>query len=399
MSDPGADPRPLVAHVLHRFDVGGLENGVVNLINRLPPERFRHAVVALTEITEFRQRIQRDDVQFFALNKPPGQGLKIAPRMRRLLRELQPAIVHTRNLGALEMALPAAWAGVPVRIHGEHGWDSNDPDGRSRKFRLVRRLYRPFVHKYVALSGHLKRYLVDAVGVPDERVAQICNGVDTQRFAPSAAGRLPIMGSPFVSPELWLVGTVGRLQAIKDQVLLARAFVRAVTIAPAARARMRLAIAGDGPLRAEVQAALREGGVEDIAWLAGERNDVPEVLRGFDAFVLPSRAEGISNTILEAMATALPIVATDVGGNAELLQNLVTGRLVPSQDVETMARALLDDFLNDAVARQRGARARIEVERRFSLNGMVAAYADLYDGLLARVRGFRPSSPLSGSAS
>src|SRR5881394_3017477 len=105
-----SDSRPLVAHVLHRFDTGGLENGVVNLINRLPAERFRHAVVALTEITEFKRRVQRDDVQFIALRKSPGHGVWSFARMSSLLRELQPAVVHTRNLGALEMSLPAAWA-------------------------------------------------------------------------------------------------------------------------------------------------------------------------------------------------------------------------------------------------------------------------------------------------
>jgi sugar transferase (PEP-CTERM/EpsH1 system associated) len=250
MSTVKSDARPLIAHVLHRFDTGGLENGVVNLINRLPGERFRHAIVALTEITEFRRRIERDDVQFIALNKPPGQGLWTFPRMRTVLRELQPAIVHTRNLGALEMAAPAAWAGVPVRIHGEHGWDINDPDGRSVKFRLTRRLYRPFVHQYIALSQQLERYLLDGVGVASERVVQLYNGVDTRRFRPSAGSRPPIDGLPFTGDDLWLVGTVGRLSPIKDQVLLARAFVRALEWAPQAKAHLRLVLAGSGPLPA-----------------------------------------------------------------------------------------------------------------------------------------------------
>jgi sugar transferase (PEP-CTERM/EpsH1 system associated) len=377
------DPRPLVAHVLLRFDIGGLENGVVNLINRMPADRFRHAVIALTEVTDFAKRIQRDDVQLFALNKPPGQGIWIAPRMRRLLRELRPAIVHTRNIAALEMALPAAWAGVPVRIHGEHGWDSSDPDGRSRKFRLVRRAYRPFVHQFIALSKHIERYLADHVGVPGGRIAQLYNGVDTQRFHP-AETRGPIEGSPFTAGDQWLVGTVGRLSAIKDQTLLARAFVRAASLSPMARQRMRLVIAGDGPLRVQVEQVLAEAGMADLAWLAGARNDVPQILRGLDAFVLPSIAEGISNTILEAMATALPIVATRVGGNAELLADPATGRLVPAQDVDTMAGALLDDFEHPQAARERGRRARAEAEARFSLDGMVAAYGDVYERLLAQ---------------
>src|SRR5512145_419193 len=91
---------PLIAHVVYRFDVGGLENGVVNLINRMPVERFRHAVVALTEITDFRRRIARDDVEFIALDKPPGQGLWQWPTLRRLFTDLRPSIVHTRNIAA-----------------------------------------------------------------------------------------------------------------------------------------------------------------------------------------------------------------------------------------------------------------------------------------------------------
>ena len=382
MSSSPVDRRPLVAHIVHRFDVGGLENGVVNLINRLPADRFRHAVIALTEVGEFRRRVQREDVQFHALRKPPGQGLRVAPKLVRLLREIEPALVHTRNLGALEMALPAWWAGVPVRVHGEHGWDSHDPDGRSLKCRLVRRAYRPFVHRYVALSRQLQGYLIDAIGVPAARIEQIYNGVDTQRFRPVDDGRAPVRGSPFSDANLWLVGTVGRLQDIKDPLLLARAFARALELAPAARERMRLVFAGDGPLRGAIEEALRASRCAPLTWVAGERDDVPDVMRGLDAFVLPSRAEGISNTILEAMATARPIIATAVGGNGELLDDGVTGALVAAGDVDGLARAMLDDWADPVRARQRGAAARQMAVRRFSLDAMVAAYGDLYERLL-----------------
>jgi glycosyltransferase involved in cell wall biosynthesis len=143
-------------------------------------------------------------------------------------------------------------------------------------------------------------------------------------------------------------------------------------------------LAGEGPLRAEVEQVLRDGGVQDLAWLAGDRKDVPAVLSGLDAFALPSISEGVSNTILEAMASGLPIVATDVGGNVELLSDGVTGRLVPARDADTMAAALLDDFREPDLARGRGRQARLDVERRFSLDGMVAAYGALYDQLLAQ---------------
>ncbi|HRP66012.1 MAG TPA: glycosyltransferase, partial [Thauera sp.] len=191
--------RPLVMHLVYSFDVGGLENGVVNLINRMPPERYRHTVVALTRcVDSFCQRITREDVGFVSLHKPPGHGIKLYPRLWRLFRERRPAIVHTRNLAALEAAVPARLAGVPVRVHGEHGWDVSDPGGTRRKFQLLRRAYSPFVSRYVALSGHIESYLTERVGIAPARVERICNGVDTLRFCPAPGGaRIAVPGAPF----------------------------------------------------------------------------------------------------------------------------------------------------------------------------------------------------------
>jgi sugar transferase (PEP-CTERM/EpsH1 system associated) len=377
------DPRPLIAHVVYRFDVGGLENGVVNLINRLPADRYRHAVIALTQITDFRDRIKRDDVQFVALEKPPGQGIWQLPHLRRVFSEMRPAIVHTRNIGALEASLPALIAGVPARLHGEHGWDSADPDGSNWKYRLTRRAYRLTVQRWIALSSHIERYLRDAVGVPAARLTRICNGVDTDRFRPAQGSHGAIPGSPFNDPALWLVGTVGRLQTVKDQVNLVHAVAHAVAVSSEARARLRLVIAGDGPQRAEVEAAIIDTGLRNHAWLAGARDDVPTILRGLDAFVLPSRAEGISNTILESMACGLPIVATRVGGNPDLIDDGATGRLVPPANPKALGGALLALFADPIAARGLGRAARAECERRFSLDRMVADYAAVYDQLLA----------------
>jgi len=376
------DRRPLIAHVVYRFDVGGLENGVVNLINQLPRESYRHVVVALTEVTDFSERIRRDDVAFVALNKQPGQGVRLFPKLFRLFRELQPAVVHTRNLAALEASVPAWLAGVPVRIHGEHGRDMGDLDGTSRKYQRIRRLYRPFVGHYVALSKDLEQYLGRNVGVGSARIAQIYNGVDTARFSPAANGRAPIEGCPFTDEDLWLVGTVGRLQQVKDQVTLAEAFVRAIRRGPA-NAQMRLVMIGEGPLRARVEKVLDQAGMRELAWLPGARDDVPEILRGLDCFALPSLAEGISNTILEAMACGLPVVATRVGGNPELMEEGMTGRLVPQVNAEAMAGALFDYFDDPALARRHGRAGRQLILQRFSLDRMVSDYLSLYDGLLA----------------
>ena len=385
MTRTAAPARPLVLHVVYRFDTGGLENGVVNLINHMPAGAYRHAVVALTEVVPtFSSRITRQDVEFVSLHKPPGHGARLYPRLARLMRQLKPDIVHTRNLAALECQVPAWWAGVPGRVHGEHGRDVEDLDGSSRRHQWMRRAYSPFVHRYVALSQDLAGYLTQRVGLRASRVVQVYNGVDTTLFAPAQGGRAPIAGCAFGAAPHWLVGTVGRMHTVKDQTLLARAFVGALARQPALRDRLRLVMVGDGPLRAQSLAILNAAGVADLAWLPGERADVPDVMRGLDCFVLPSKAEGISNTILEAMACALPVVATQVGGNAELVDAGRTGTVVPSGDVDAMADALVQLATDRARAQAWGLAGRARVEQHFSLHSMVAAYQRVYDDVLTR---------------
>jgi len=380
--------RPLVAHVLYRFDTGGLENGLVNLLNALPAERFRHVVIALDRVEPaFAARVKRSDVEFIALHKPPGTTAKQFPRLFTLFRRLRPDIVHTRNLGALDCQLPAWAAGVPVRIHGEHGRDVGDLDGSNRKHQWNRRVLSPFVQQWVALSRDLASTLTGPVGIPAARVQRICNGVDTAAFHPAGPVRAALEACPFTDPALWLVGTVGRMQTVKNQVDLARAFVQVLAAAPALRRTLRLVMVGDGPLRTQAAAVLHQAGVADLAWLPGERGDVPEVMRLLDCFVLPSLAEGISNTILEAMSTGLAVIATAVGGNSDLIDADRTGLLVPAGDVDALSSALQALATDPARARAMGLAARQRVEREFSLAAMVGAYQAMYERLLSRHAG------------
>jgi sugar transferase (PEP-CTERM/EpsH1 system associated) len=374
------DSRPLIAHIVYRFDVGGLENGVVNLLNHLPRERFRHAVISLTDATDFRRRVQHDDVAFVEMHKAPGHAVRIFPRLFEVFRQLRPAIIHTRNLAALEATLPAWFAGCPIRIHGEHGRDVDDLDGRNRRYRLARQIYRPFVTRYVALSRDLEHYLLTVIKVPAAKVERIVNGVDTRSFAPPRA-RSSLAGCPFSDPFLRICGTVGRLQPVKNQLLLARAFVRAREMQPALRSTLRLIIVGEGPLRAPIDAILAAGDALQHAWLPGARADVADVLRAFDLFALPSRAEGISNTILEAMATGLPVVATDVGGNQELVTK-DTGILVSRDDVDALANAIIHYASNPGRAIAHGRAGRERVQEQFSIDAMVARYCALYETAL-----------------
>lgn len=375
-----APRRRRIVHVVYSFSVGGLENVIVQLINRLPANQFEHVVLSLTTISNFKNRITQPGVRFIELHKQPGHAVSLYPHIYKLLRELEPDVLHTCNLAALEIT-PLAWlARVPLRIHAEHGWDAEDPQGRNPRYRLLRKLYKPFVGHYVAVSKDLDDYLAQAIGVPASRRSLIANGVDTDTFAPRVGPAAAVPGCPFMPGQHWLVGTVGRLQTVKNQPLLARAFVRLVQTHPELAQRARLVIVGEGPLRAEIESTLAATGLLACAWLPGARDDVPDILRMLDVFVLPSQAEGTSCTLQEAMATGLPVVATAVGGTPELVEEGATGHLVPSDDEAALATAIFRVLADEAGARHCSFAARSRAVNQFGLDGMVRAYDSIFSG-------------------
>lgn len=381
VDDEAGQYRPLIVHVIYRLDVGGLENGLVNIINRIPAERYRHVIISLTDISEFRQRISRQDVTCIALHKRPGNDVAMLVKLWRIFRGMRPDIVHSRNLAAMEAQLPAWLAGVPCRIHGEHGRDMFDLDGTSRKYRWVRRLYRPLIHRYIALSRELYDYLQGRVGVKASKLRHICNGVDVEQFRPAGvSNRESVLPHGFACRDCLLIGSVGRLEAVKDQLTLVRAFSELCRQRPE-NTGLRLVLIGDGSLRPGIEQLVEQLGMQDRVWLAGSREDVPQLLSALDVFVLPSLAEGISNTILEAMACALPVVATRVGGNAELVREGETGFLVPRADPRAMSQALLA-YVDDAAMRSaHGSAARALAEDEFSIARMTVRYQEVYDEL------------------
>ncbi len=368
-------PAPLIAHIVHRLDYGGLENGIINIINGLNDSSYRHVIISMTGATDFRQRIRRPDVVIHELHKASGKDPAAYLRLWRLLREVRPAIVHTRNTGVIDCQVIALLAGVPRRIHGYHGWDMDDLTGVSPRRNLLRRLCDPFVHRYVVVSRQIRAWLTSTVGVAGSRVTNICNGVDTDRFYPAQPDRG--RSRPVV------IGTVGRLQTVKNQILLVRACGQLLRNAPDLAGAWQLRIVGDGPERLALEAAMTAEGLEGTGTITGWNDDVPAVLRGLDIYVLPSLNEGISNTILEAMASGLPVIATDVGGNPELVTDNETGFLIPSNDPKGLAERLLRYLRSPGLAQGHGLAARSRVEREFSIQRMLIDYDRMYRDVLS----------------
>ncbi len=376
------DRVPLVAHVVYRMDTGGMENGIVNIIARMPPERYRHVIVSLTSVGDFAHRIGRDDVRIISLGEQGGHSFSRYLRIWRVLKRLSPAIVHTRNLPTLEAQIPAAFLRGVKRVHGEHGRDLIDLRGTSRKYRLLRKAIHPVVHSYIAVSRDLQSWLTEDIGIPSAQVRQIYNGVAHNVFRGRNGPRPDLAPHGFLTPTSVVVGTVGRLEGVKDQQTLVKAFALLARAGSAHAADLRLVIAGEGSARGRVESVVRECGLDDRVWLAGDRSDIPRILQLLDIFVLPSLAEGVSNTVLEAMATGLPVVATRVGGNLELIREGETGYLVPPGDPRALAGAIFG-YLDDPEMRSHhGASARAWVKQRFDWDRCVAEYLEVYDHLL-----------------
>ncbi len=365
----GAMNPPLVAHIVFRFDYGGLENGLVNLINHMPESCARHVVIGLTEATEFATRIKRSGVDIHVIGKKPGKDPGAYVRLFKLLRRLKPDVVHTRNIGTMDCQVVALLAGVRRRVHSEHGWDTTDQEGLSGKYRLLRRVLSVFIDRHVALSRELEAWLVDEMHVSRHKVTRICNGVDTAYFKPPATRSL--------KRDTVVIGTVSRLSDVKDPLNTLRAFARLKT-SVGSRFALRLVVVGDGPLRDTLEQEIRDAGLCDEVCLAGSQLDVVPWLQSMDLFVMGSRREGISNTILEAMASGLAVVATRTGGNLELVDDGVTGALVPPQSPDALAEGMERYVLNDGLRDEHGVAGRQRVAGEFSLDVMVRRYASLY---------------------
>ncbi|MGQ0615357.1 MAG: glycosyltransferase [Planctomycetaceae bacterium] len=380
MTDAGAGPIR-VLHVMNSIGLGGLENGVANLV-RHSSGGFRHEVLSFHRFEEGdpigRNASFPAGTPLQLLWRGSVSSLRFLWRVSRLLKRLAPDVIHARNWAGIDGVLAARLAGQRQVVMGEHGWSPDDPQGLDPWRGRVRRFASRYVCEYTCVSRDIVTWLRQQIGIR-KPITQIYNGVDTDRFQPGGA-RERIRRELGVGPEDFLVGSVGRLDPIKDYGTL----IRAVQSLPSLGREVQLRIAGYGSEETALRALCT-----DPSSLLGVRTDAPDLLRAFDLFVLPSINEGISNTILEAMASGLPVVATRVGGTPEIVQPGVTGTLVEPSAVDPL-RAAIAGYIQDPerCAREGAAARRIALER-FSIARMVAEYEAVWARVHAAGRGSR----------
>ena len=329
-----------VVHIVRALDIGGLEMVVLDLVSRRSAD-FDAAILCLEHRGEIAERFEQAGTSVTALELTNASVARRIWSLSAALRRLKPDVVHTHNVGPhINGTVAAKLARCPVLVHTKHG--RNYEFHADNKLLFRNRVASLLSDKIVCVSHDAANVARQMEKVADNRVTIIHNGVDTSIF--------DMTPSPCVSSERIRSIHVARLNPVKDQITL----LRAVRIVVNSLPTFHLDIVGDGPARNELEQLCRELCLSQHVYFHGMRDDVPKLLKPADLFVLSSVSEGISLTLLEAMASGLPVVATNVGGNREVVVNGYTGSLVPSRDPQSLADAILRICSNRKESRRNG---------------------------------------------
>lgn len=351
-----------------------MEHGVVKIVNGLDRDRVVSSICSTTPADPKMCSMLDPAIPVVELDRRRGNDPSVVWSIYRTLRRHRPDVLHTHAWGTLfEGLIAGRLARVPVLVHGEHG----TLQLQGRQVTAQRWGWRRADH-LLSVSQRLAERMARDVGIPLEQIRVIRNGVNLARFmgmdAEPARGRLGVSLDGGI-----VLGAIGRLVEVKDHAT----FIDAVQMLRARGRHVQAVIAGDGPLRRDLEERIDARGLTSCFHLLGHRADVETVFRGLDVFVQPSRSEGMSNTILEAMASGRPVVATHVGGADELIDDGTTGVLVPPGHVTRLAEAL-DRLVADASLRaQMGRAARARAQAEFSLETMIGGYQSFYCEIMA----------------
>jgi glycosyltransferase involved in cell wall biosynthesis len=362
-------PRTRVLYVIWSLKMGGAERVVFDLARRLDRQLFEPMVCCLNFKGDLAPDLEAAGVPVFVMDKRPGLDPALVPRLARLMRRQHVDVVHAHlwtssfwgRLGALVARVPA----VVVTEHNLDHW-------RRPWHLLADRLLARTTDEFLFVSREVEGFYRERLALAPERGQVVHNGVERPPLEDlpdpqTARARLGIPSGP-------VVGVVGRLEARKGHVFFLEAMARLKETRPGARGL----IVGDGVERSTLESRCRQLGLGDTVRIVGFWPDLSEALAALDVFVLPSLMEGHPLAILEAMAAGLPVVATDVGGTAEAVDDGRSGLLVPAGDGAALADAIATLLDDPEGAARMGREARRALEERFSLDVTVRRNEDVY---------------------
>ena len=375
---------PVVCQLLHTLNVGGAELLAGNLTRRLR-DRYRFIFFCLDELGPGADLLREEGFVVELIGRRPGFDwrcpLRLAARWRHHGVDLVQAHQYTPFFYALLARLRYRTPPVVFTEHGRHF-----PDYPRPKRKLLNRLLIERRDHVVAVGRSVKTALVENEGIPDRKIEVILNGVDTDRFASSPDTRDEVRSELGMGPNGFLVLMVARLDPIKDHRTAIRACIRAAKEFPA----LKLVIVGDGPERCALESFARESGVGERIVFLGTRSDVPRLLTAADALLLTSVSEGIPLTVIEAMATGVPVVSTDVGSIADVVTPGV-GLLASAGDDSSIAEHLVHLGRSPLLRTAMGDQGRERAVAEFSETAMAGHYANLFDRALSHSRSRLPA--------
>lgn len=365
-------PRKIL-HLTYDMNIGGTEQVIRNLVEGLDPNRFRSSVLCIDgNIGPWGQHLQARGIEHICLQRRPGFDTGLIRAIHRLLRREPFDLLHCHQYTPYTYGwFGALGTGKPV-IFTEHGRFYPDVS------HFKRRLINPFLQRrtaaITAISAATKQALVDYENLSADKIAVIYNGIADTRVAADPTLRHQL---GFDTDDI-VLGTISRLDPIKNQAMLLRAFKQA----RGKNKRLRLLIVGDGPLRADLHELAAHLNIADAVVFAGFQPNPQAYLALMDIFLLPSLSEGTSMTLLEAMSFAKPSIATAVGGTPEILTHRDSGLLIANEDEPALVTAIEELAAAPALRATLGANARRRYEQRFSLEAMTREYEKLYDAIL-----------------
>jgi glycosyltransferase involved in cell wall biosynthesis len=368
--------RTRVLFVLTSAVRGGVEEVVLSLLRRLDRREFTLGLAAPGRLlSALRSDLEGVEIEMAAVSAHSWLAFREVVKLARFVRRLRPDVVNPHLFRSTLVAAPLARALGVGRVvetyHGREAWRRGPLKGTFVVDRLVTRC----VDRVIAVSAAARDFLVQTKRIPREKVVVVPNGRDLSRFQPGLEGS-SIRSDFGLRPDQPVLGIVGRLEPQKGHALALRALRRVVDVRP----DVTLLIVGDGSLRDSLHGLTEELGLGSHVRFVGYRSDVPSVLNSVDMLVLPSLYEGMPLTAIEAMAMARPVVATRVDGTAEVVDDGVTGRLVPVGDTEALADAILSLLMQPELAASYGSAGRQRALAHFDLSTQVARTASLYKG-------------------
>ena len=369
------EKRLKVCHIVGTLDVGGMENGVVNLCNGYDRTFFEPMICCLKRTGSMVQRL-RPDVKVVCMEFSEGKDLLRPLILARLFKQERPDIVHTHGWGggAWDGVIGARLAKCAVVINGEHGllfkkWHQI----------LLQRILVRLCDNIFAVSHALKKKVVDTIQINPSYIKVITNGVDVDKFCKNN-----ILQNDFniidvdLPKDTLLICSIGSLKPEKNQMMVVKAVQHLLN--NGFEFDLKLLLVGDGPQRLLIENYVARVGLEGKVLLLGNRNDIPQILANTDIFVSTSKEqhEGLSNVVLEAMACGIPVVATKSIGIQEIIFDGKTGFLIDSDDIGSLSkkiRLLIDD---KEAAMNIGNNGRDLVQSKYSLNRMIYDYENEY---------------------